>query len=110
MANDTFILHSDTYGDVVYRKICTMSIFTFDAETDEKLSMEFFKAHPKYWFGMLGITKITNGVFVLHLPLADDNSDIKKYCVTEKQLIRWFNKAKKFITWVNEEIPYLKLS
>ena len=95
---------SETYGTVVLRKICEISIHTFDAEKQEKMVDDFFKYHPKNIFNWLSIEPIVKGeVFALWLPLQIDNPKIKN-TIKMKQVIKWYKNAKQFMSWKNDEL------
>lgn len=100
-------------GDVVWRKIATMSAYTFDVEVDLDLYERWNKAHPMKFFRTASVEKTdTNGIFHVWLPLLEDNRNWKpkedKYrrgkvpdvypnCYDENALNHWLNFAEPFL-------------
>lgn len=120
MVNDTKVIESPTYGNMIWRYVGTMSAFLFDAGNKEEFDA-WEEAHPKQNFTSFQIVRTeTNGIFQLWLPLKRDNKDweykgrtviyqsLKKGeapgAVTDKEVVKWFKKAEQFMTEVNDEI------
>ena len=73
----TKILPSLQYGDVIWRKIATMSFWIFDSDNSE-LVQQWLNAHPLTFFRTASIEKVEReGVFHVWLPMLDDNKHWK---------------------------------
>jgi len=118
--NDTKIMESPSYGSAVWRYLGTMSVMTFDAKEDGE-AQAWSEAHPKHNFSSLQVVRTDqDGIFQVWVPLKRDNTEweytgrtviyqkIKKGdypgAATDKEVIRWFKKAERFMTDVNDEI------
>lgn len=118
---EVVILTSPTYGDVNWRKIGTISAFTFDAENEEEFKA-FDAIHPTKHFQALSVKQIKPGIFEVWLPLAYDNKDWKfpkrsfhgdktptqlPIAIPNKKVLTWFKKAEQFMTEVSDIIDVL---
>jgi hypothetical protein len=117
---NTKIIDSLTYGPVVWRKIATMSIFTFAAEDPDQFA-HWNKAHPKTFFRTMSVERTDKeGVFHVWLPLLDDNREWKmpsdRYRRTKEPTFlptaydhnavnHWINFAKPFLLEIFIELP-----
>lgn len=128
--NDLKIIDSFSYGKVKYRRICTMSIYTFDAESQPDKAEAFLKAHPKNVFSALSVERTDDpGIFHVWLPLARDNKDwivdgtrlasenhslnrklpTSLPCgIKSKSVLLWLENVLEFITYTNPIIDELK--
>jgi hypothetical protein len=76
---NTKILPDMTFGgDVIWRKIVTLSAFTFDCEKDTELYDRWNKAYPNSFFHTFSIERTEQqGIFTVWLPLLKDNENWK---------------------------------
>lgn len=127
--SDLKIYPSPTYGPITFRKMVSMSVFTFDAE-DDLQSNAWSRAHPKHEFSCFSVKHEATGIFSVWLPMLRDNTHWQKpthwqkeyhkrrpynaknlslpVAVKDKDFILWYENVKSFCDWENALITEIR--